>query len=453
MNLRTYDIFSNIDCEIIRKGENIQINNVCIDNRDVSENDIFFAIKGEKFNANKVALDVLKSGAAMVVIDEIHFDIEDVPEGKTVIKVKNVVKSLGEIARNYKNTLDIKIVAVTGSVGKTSTRDMITSVLSSKYNVFKTKRNFNSDIGLPIMLLSLDDSYDVAVLEMGMDHAGDIEYLVNIVNPDIAVITNIGLSHIQNLGSQEAIFNAKMEIASKFNKNNTLIINGDDEFLSKVSSDVFSVIKVGASFKNNIMYRDVILGEFESECILKIDDFGYKCSLKQPGKHNIINASLAIAVANELGVDILEAIKSLTNIDKTSMRLDIINADNFVLINDCYNASPDSMRAAIDVLSNIEGKRKICVIGSMNELGDESENSHRDIGKYIKGKKNIDLILATGNYTEFYKDELGDMCTTYEDKESLSLDLKSLIKDGDIILVKASRGLKFETISEYLLEN
>lgn len=449
MNFKVEEISSVLNGEIIVKGENIDITGVSIDNRKIKKDDLFFAIKGERFNPNEIVLDIFEKGASVCIIDELLVDINDIPEGKTLIKVDNVKKSLGKLGKYHKEKLNVKIVAITGSVGKTSTRDMISSVLSSKYSVFKTKGNFNSEIGLPLMLLELNDSHDIAVLEMGMDHKGDIEYLVSLANPDIAVITNIGLSHIQNFENQEGIFKAKMEITSNFSKDNTLIVNGDDKFLKTISNTEYNVIKIGESNYNDIICKEISMNGLSSSCKININGKEELISINQPGKHNILNAMLSIAVGNIFNINIKEVESALENIEKTSMRLDFIERDGFTIINDCYNASPDSMKAAVEVLSNFKSNRRICVLGSMFELGDESLSEHKGVAEYIK-ERNIDLVFVTGEYTHEFKKVLGSKCLMFKDKNSLTLYLKDIIKNGDTILIKASRGMKFETITEQL---
>lgn len=449
MNFRVDEIISILDGEVIVKGENINITGVSIDNRKIKKNDLFFAIRGERFNPNEVVLDVFDKGASACIVDELLIDINEIPKGKTLIKVKNTKQSLGKLGKYHKEQLNTKIVAITGSVGKTSTRDMISAVLSSKYNVFKTKGNFNSDIGLPLMLLELNDSYDIAILEMGMDHAGDIKYLVDLVNPDIAVITNIGVSHIQNFDNQEGIFNAKMEITSNFSKNNTLIVNGDDKFLKTIDTTEYNVIKIGESNYNDIVCKEISTNGLSSSCKININGEEELLSINQPGKHNILNAMLSIAVGKIFDISVKEVESAFENIEKTSMRLDFIKKDNFTIINDCYNASPDSMKAAVEVLSNFKSNRRICVLGSMFELGDESLSEHKGVAEYIK-EKNVDLVLVTGKYTQEFKKVLGSKCLLFKDKNSLTLHLKDIIKNEDAILIKASRGMKFETITEEL---
>ena len=441
MNLYIDDFLKYIDGEIIHKGKNIKLNNCATDTREVGENDVFFAIKGKRFNTNEAVLEVFKSGAAICIVDEIKVDIDKIPSDKTLVLVDNVTLALGKIAKKYRETLNLKIVGVTGSVGKTSSRDMITAVLSNKYKVFKTKGNYNSEIGLPLMILSIDDSYDVAVLEMGMDKKGDIEYLVDIANPDIAVITNIGVSHIESLGSRDNIYEAKMEITSKFNDNNILIVNGEDDYLGKISEKSFKVVKTGKDIK----YSNVVLDSNSSQFDVAYNNTLTKVNLNIPGKHNIINSLLAITVGIELDVDMKNVSNILNKTDKTSMRLDFMKLDDITIINDCYNASPDSMKAAIDVLSNINRGRRLAVLGTMKELGPNSKSYHREVAEHI-AKNNIDKVYVYGEYMNEFKDALNDYCEYFEDKNELISALKKEIKSEDTVLVKASRSMHFEDI-------
>ena len=252
--------------------------------------------------------------------------------------------------------------------------------------MFKTKGNFNNHIGLPLMILELDKTYDVAVLELGMSHFNEIHTLANAARPNVAIITNIGLSHIENLKTQENILKAKMEITDFFTKDNILIVNGEDKFLRNVTSTAYKVRKTSLSEKLDIKAENVQLFQDKTTFDIVYDNKKYTFNLPMVGAHNVLNAMLAIQASIELGVTFEEMINGLSNMEATSMRLQFIKKDNFTIINDCYNASPDSMEAALNVLSSAEGKRKVAILGTMNELGEESENAHKAVGKMAKEK-------------------------------------------------------------------
>ena len=367
----------------------------------------------------------------------------------TVIKVKDGNEALLSLAKYYRKKLGIKVVGITGSTGKTSTKDVVASFLSGKYKVFKTKGNFNNHIGLPLMILQLDSSYDVAVLELGMSHLGEIHRLAECARPDIALITNIGLSHIENLKTRENIFKAKMEITDFFDENNVLIVNGEDDFLPYIKNKKYKVIKTGYKDEFDFKGKNVVLNENSTSFTVEHNGEESDFNIPMVGAHNVLNSLLAVAAANELKVTFHEMKEGLKNIEATSMRLEFIKKNGFEIINDCYNASPSSMKAAIDVLKNRKGSRKIAILGTMNELGEESENSHKLVGSYAKDK--VDILITTGKFKEAYKSGFEkDSIRIYNTKEEIIEDLKNIIQKDDVVLVKASRGIKFEDITKAL---
>ena len=426
-------------------------NKICIDTRKIEANNIYLAINGERFNGNKFVKDAFHKGASIAIVDEVLFDIEELKDLGTVIKVENSEKALLDLAGFYRKKLGLKVVGVTGSCGKTSTKDLIAAFLSDKYKVFKTKGNFNNQIGLPLMILELDSSYDVAVLEMGMSNLGEIDVLANCARPDIAVITNIGLSHIENLKTQDNILKAKSEIFNYFDESNTLIINGEDINLLKIKNKCFEILRIGYNHEYDVYAFNIILKEDKTSFTVKAKEDAFNFELTMAGKHNVLNSMLAIAIAMKLNVSFSEMEKGIKNLEATSMRLQVIKKENFTIINDCYNASPDSMKSSIDVLNSYKDGRKIAILGTMNELGDESINAHTDVGYYAREK--VDLLIAIGKYKDCYKKGYTlDNIITFENKEDLISNLYKIIKKNDVILLKASRGMKFEEIVSSLEE-
>ena len=376
MELSLDEIVKAIDGKIVINKENLIFNEVCTDTRKIEKDNLFIALKGANFNGNDYANMAIEKGASLVIIDEIKFDINEFENKAVVIKVADTKKALGNLAKYYRKKLGIKVVGITGSTGKTSTKDLVAAFLSGKYRVFKTQGNFNNDIGLPLMILKLDKNYDIAVLEMGMNNFGEIRTLADIARPDIAAITNVGVAHIEYLKTRE-------------NKR-------------------------------------------------------YRFALNMVGEHNILNALLGIQVSLDLGVTFDEMKKGLENFKATSMRLEIINKKNFTIINDSYNANPDSMKAALDVLYNYSGKRKIAVLGDMGELGEYASKGHTEVGEYATTK--ADVLLTTGEFKKCYEEGFKGTCMIFANKKDIINKLKEFIKDEDIILVKASRSAKFEEI-------
>lgn len=451
MELNFLELLEAIEGDIVIEAEKKEFNKLSTDTRKIENNNIFLAINGENFNGNKYVKEAMQKGASIAIVDEILFNKEELNNNITVIKVNNTEVALLKLANYYRNKLGVKVVSVTGSCGKTSTKDLIAGFLSYKYKVFKTKGNFNNQIGLPLMILELDSSIDVAVLEMGMSDLGEIHTLAETARPDIAVITNIGLSHIENLKTQDNIMKAKLEITDFFNENNTLIVNGEDERLKELRNKSFKVSKIGYNHEYDVYATNIILEEEQTKFDAHLNGETYTFALKIPGKHNVLNAMLAIKVADELGISLEDMNKGIANIEATSMRLQVIKKDKITIINDCYNASPDSMKSSLDVLSMYKAGRKVAILGTMNELGEESKVAHKDVGTYATSK--VDLLIAIGSYSQSFKDGFkGKAIEIYDTKEDFINNVHLLIKENDTILVKASRGMKFEDIVNSLEE-
>ncbi|MFA6939456.1 MAG: UDP-N-acetylmuramoyl-tripeptide--D-alanyl-D-alanine ligase [Clostridiaceae bacterium] len=443
------DILKAIDGKLIKEGKSSNFSEVFIDSRKKVREGIFFGLKGEKVNGSKFAAMASENGASLIIIDEMTVDIEKVKDSASVIIVKDTKEALKNLAKYYRACLNIKVVGITGSNGKTSTKDLASAVLSSKYKVLKTEGNFNNDIGLPLTVFKLDNSYDAAVLEMGMSNLGEIHSLVDIARPDIGIITNIGVSHLQNLKTRENILKAKLEITDFFDKENTLIINGDNDLLKDIKDDKFSIIKAGKEKYNNIYANDIKLLENGVSFGIWEDGNYMDCVfIAALGEHSVTNSILAIALGRKMGLTYAEIKEGIKNLDKTKMRLEVIDKTNYKIVNDCYNASPDSMKAAIDVIKSFKG-RKIAVLGTMLELGESSAKMHREVGRYAK-ENGADMLLAAGDFKDEYLSGFGNGCHTFSNKRDLALFLKDNIRQDDVILIKASRGMKFETIIEEL---
>ena len=436
---------------LLKEADVKEIKAVSTDTRKIEEGTMFIALKGENFNGNNYVLDAFNKGAKIAIVDEVKCDLNELKEDVALIKVQNTGRALMDLAKFYREKLGLKVVGITGSAGKTSTKDLVAAVLSDKYKVFKTKGNFNNEIGLPLMILELDSTYDVAILEMGMRGLGQIRELAEIASPDLGIITNIGISHIEILKTRENILKAKMEIATFFDKNNTLVVCGNDDFLGALPEAEYKIVKTGVGENFEIGAKNIALEELSSKFTVYDGEKEEEFSLDMPGEHNISNLMLGIAIAKELGVSFEEMKRGLKNIEATSMRLELIKKDGFSILNDCYNSSPVAVKSAIDVIKNIEGKRRIAVLGTMRELGHKSEEAHEEIGKYAK-ENGIEKVLCFGDFSENIKEGYGEGCTVYKNKEELINDLLNIICEGDIILVKASRSLKFEEITKALLE-
>ena len=450
MELNLKEILEAIEGEILIQNKS-EFNKLCIDTRKIKENDIYLAIKGENFNGNSFVKEAFLKGATIAIIDEVLIDLKEVKDMGTLIKVKDTTKALLDLAHYYRKKLGVKVVGITGSCGKTSTKDLIAALLSDKYKVFKTKGNFNNQIGLPLMILELDSTIDVAVLEMGMSDLGEIDLLAKIARPDIAVITNIGLSHIENLKTQDNIFKAKMEIINYLDENGVLIVNAEDKYLQKISNKGYEIKKIGYNHEYDVYASNIILEEDKTIFTVCDKEKEEVFTIPMAGKHNVLNSMLAIGVAKKLKVSFEEMKKGLQNLEATSMRLQVIKKESIVIINDCYNASPDSMKSSLDVLNTYKKGRKIAILGTMNELGHEALEAHKDVGNYASNK--VDLLIAIGDYKNSFKEGFNkSYILTFKTKEDFIKEMNNIIKKNDVILVKASRGMKFENIVNSLEE-
>lgn len=431
------------------------VENIVIDSRLAKKNTAFVAIVGENNDAHKYIGPAYELGCRVFIVNE-GKNI-DIKEDMNIIEVQDTSKALGDIGHYYKSKFDIPFIGITGSVGKTTTRDMVYAAISSEKVTLKNEKNFNNHFGVPLTLFNLDSSYECAVIEMGMSGFGEIEYLANMVNPKIAVISNIGLSHVENLGSQEGIFKAKMEITTGFGKDNTLIVNGDDKFLSTLRDlqKDYKLVTFGFEKYNDIycVSYDMKDNSIEFDCSIMGDI--EKIYIPTVGKHNIYNAMAAIAVGMEEGISIDGIKRGLSNFKATGMRQDIRKIGEYTVINDTYNASPDSMEASLSILGRYEG-RKIAVLGDMLEMGELAEFGHRRVGKACIS--NSDVIITVGENSKFINKEAeengfdSNNSFNFEKLEDAREFLGKFIKSGDTMLFKASRGMKFEKFVEYLEE-
>ena len=423
-------------------NKDAEFDSVCIDTRKITKGCLFICIKGERFDAHQFADEALSFGASAVMI---HSDIE--PNG-AYIKVDDTSKAMLSLSGYYRSKFNIPVVGLTGSVGKTTTKEFTHLVVSAKYNAIKTLGNLNNEIGVPQMLFQIDKSTEAAVIEMGMNHFGEISRLVNEVKPTIGLITNIGVSHIENLGSREGILKAKLELCEGLAEGAPLILNGDNDMLQTVKDEHHKVVFYG-----------IENGEFKAENIVETDNstsfdvayYGKKQHITIPtiGIHNVYNALAAFAVGYFLNVEPQAAADALGTYVPAGMRQKVVDVDGITSIEDCYNASPDSMRAALKTLSNIKGNKKIAVLGDMLELGDYAKTAHTEVGKAVAENK-IDYLLAYGNDAKFYvdgaKQDGVENAFLFDDKEKLSEMLLNIATKGDAILFKGSRGMKLEDV-------
>lgn len=441
-----------------REDEKIQ--GAVLDSRLVEPGYLFFATRGERVDGHSFIPDVVRKGAVCVVCEEKPAS-EDVP----YILVRDSFQALKDIAEAYRKSLSIPVVGITGSVGKTSTKEFIAGVLSEKYHVLKTEGNFNNEVGLPLTILRIREEHEVAVLEMGISEFGEMHRLSKIARPDICVITNIGQCHLENLGSREGILKAKSEIFDFMNKQGHIVLNGDDDLLSGLDQVHgirpirFGINVAGDSADAGDFYHiyatDVVnKGLFGSEAVMHFEGKEYPVKVTLPGRHMVYNALAAACVAGLLDMKVSGICEGIEKVQPVGGRSHIMRTGKYVVIDDCYNANPVSTKAALELLQSAEG-RKVAILGDMFELGAREKELHGEVGKYAV-EKEIDILLCVGNLSKYmYEEAMRDWdgvidVRYFEGKEELPELLPDILTEGDTILVKASHGMHFEEIVEWL---
>ncbi len=429
-------------------SENI-INRVSIDSRDVDKNTLFFAIQGERFDGHDFVNDVCEKGVGAVVCHK------NVDCSAPVIMVEDTKKAFVDFANFYRMSMtDLTVIGLTGSVGKTTTKEMVACVVAETGETLKTEGNLNNDIGVPKTLYRLEKTTKNAVIEMGMDGAGQISVLTKCAKPDCAIITNVGVSHIENLGSREGILKAKLEILDGMKKGSTLFLNGDNDMLSTVENEDFNLVFFGIDNKNcDVIAEDIAEIGLTTEFTAISGDTRKKITIPTVGIHNVYDALTAFAVGLHFGIEPTKIANGLKNYVPSGMRQRVREVGNITFIEDCYNASPDSQKAGLNSLCKIAKGRKIAVLGDMLELGSYSETAHRNVGEYAC-ECSVDILFTYGKESLNMADEarkcgLSEVLS-FTDKEKLTEELFSQIKDGDTILFKASRGMRLEEVFENL---
>lgn len=446
MNLRVSEIAKALNANV--HSENL-IKHVSIDSRDIDNNTLFFAIKGERFDGHDFIAEVDKKGVGAIVS---HKKVEC---SAPVILVEDTKQAFLDLASFYRMSMpNLLVVGLTGSVGKTTTKEMTACVLSQKNKTLKTEGNLNNEIGMPRTLFRLDETYGSAVIEMGMDNAGQISALSKSCKPDCAIITNVGVSHIENLGSRDGILKAKLEILDGLKKGSPLFLNGDNDKLSTVKLNDYKVIFFGIENKNcDILAEDIKEIGLSTEFTAVKGELRQKITIPTVGIHNVYDALAAFAVGMEYGISPEDVAKGLADYVPSGMRQRIKEANGITVIEDCYNASPDSQKAGLNSLLKIAKGRKIAVLGDMLELGTYSETAHRNVGEYA-AECEIDILFTYGKESKFMADSAKKAglkaVYSFTDKTELTKALLNELKIGDTMLFKASRGMKLEEIFETL---
>ena len=453
-NIAVDKIVEMCECTVISRGTASTVEKFCSDTRIIEKNDLFISLKSETADGITYIKEALENGAMGVITEyNIPEEIVNKYNNKLILKVKNIKDSIQKIAK-YKRTLyDIPIVAVTGSVGKTSTKDIIASVVGKKYNVTKTKGNYNNHIGVPLTILSWNENTEAAVVEMGMNHFGEIELLTNIVKPTIAIITNIGTAHIGILGSRENILKAKMEILDGLTPNGCIILNNDNDLLNKCDIKKYRKITYGIENSSNYVAYDIARNETYTEYKIKINDKEEKVYVPVPGDHFIYNSLCAIAVGKKLNIETDKIIEGIKTFEITGKRNEILEINDIKIMNDYYNASYDSMKASLEVLSNIKATRRLAILGDMLELGEYAEKLHSMVGEEV-AKNKIDVLCTVGELSKSTAKTAKTLGTKevyqFSTNEECINKLGEIVRKNDAILIKASNAMHFGEISKYL---
>ena len=445
-DIKVIDVIKQCNGKLLCGDENTILESFSKDTRTINIGDVYLGIKGDTFNGSLLYKEAFEKGASVCILDDVKISKEDMEryKDKVIIKVENTVKALQDLAAYKRSLYNIPVIGITGSVGKTSTKDLIASVVSQKYKVLKTEGNLNNEIGMPLTILKLKD-HEALVLEMGSDKFGDLSLLTKIAKPTICVLTIIGTSHIANFGSRENILKGKLEILEGLCEDKIVVLNNDNDLLNKWRID------------NDSDYNpiNVSLKEFNSNYDVKVQDNKYNINVPVGGKHFVYNSLAALAIGKHLNIDIDSIIKGIETFELTKMRMDISTYnDNVLVINDTYNASYDSMKSGLEYLKGLNNKTKVAILGDMLELGEYSEQLHRKVGKCVI-ENNIDILITIGKEAKYIADEAKKqgldniyICDT-------NLDATNVIKNNIVlsdtaILIKASRGMRLEEISNYI---
>ncbi|MGD9677910.1 MAG: UDP-N-acetylmuramoyl-tripeptide--D-alanyl-D-alanine ligase [Vulcanibacillus sp.] len=451
MKLNIQEITKCISGELINTSKDLIISGVSTDSRKIKKGDLYIPLKGERYDGHSFVLQAIEAGAIATLWQE------DIPLNDLTIPtilVPDTLEAMQNMASWYRQLVNPIVIGVTGSNGKTTTKDLITATLVNKYRVHKTKGNLNNHIGVPLTLLNMSEDTDVAVIEMGMSNLGEIEKLSLIANPDIAVVTNIGESHIEFLKTKENIVKAKLEIIKGLKEDGLVILPGEEPLVKSFLAEHNlgkNIIWVGETDKNDFYPLQIKINKTDG--ITFTDSLNDQYYLPLIGVHNVINALMAIKIAKQLSVKKQDIQDGLDNIELTGMRLEKIHAKNGALIlNDAYNSSPTSLKASLQLLDSFKQfKQKIAILGDMLELGENAELYHEEIGK-VCAEINLDYLIVTGKLGKsIVKAAKENGLKEHKIKyfEDINLIPEFILKNASskaIILVKASRGIKLEMV-------
>ena len=421
-----------------------------IDSRTIRSGEVFFAVKGERFDGHDFVEAVLKNGAAAAVVRKDQID--RYPEKSRLLVVDDTLVALQTLATAVRKLWGKPLVGVTGSAGKTTTKEAIAHVLASRFRVLKSEGNFNNHFGLPLMLLKLEPEHDVAVIEMGMSHAGEIRALAKIAQPEVGVVTNVAPVHLEFFDSLAGIARAKYELIESLPASGTAVLNADDDYVSQFGRDFKGkVLKYGTRATADIRAENVLARGAEGSEFDVVTPGGREhAHLPLIGEHNILNALAAVAVSLARGLKLADAVAALATLAPADKRGEVVQLGNITVINDCYNSNPTALHAMVDALAAMKAGRRIVVAGEMLELGPAGAEMHRSAGQHVAEKK-IDMLLGVRGLAQSMVQgarEAGAQAEFVETPEAAGEWLARQTKDGDVVLLKASRGVKLEKALE-----
>lgn len=452
-NIRVKEIVEAVNGRLLCGGEETPLKHISIDSRSMKGADLFVPLIGEKADAHRFLKQAFENGAAASLTSE-H---DEAPEGiaGALIRVEDTKKALQDIGRYIRERLTLPLVGITGSVGKTTTREMVAAALSAGYKTFKTPANHNSQVGVPITISEISKEDGIGVLELGMSEPGEMEVIAGIARVDTAVITNIGVTHIENLGSRENILNEKLHIQDGMGAGGTLFLNGDNDLLQNVrAKEGCSTVYYGLGENCGYRAANIVFENGRPSFDLIHGDTVLLVKLEVMGEHNILNALAALAVADHYGVPLKDAAEALREFDGFKNRQQIYVSGGITVIDDTYNASPDSMKAGIRVLASLDCKRRIAVLADMKELGEDAPLFHREIGTFLTGQP-VDEVVVYGELArEIAKgaeEKIKTAAFGENQKAEMTQYLETLLQEGDAVLFKGSNSMKLgETAAHFI---
>ncbi|GJM16078.1 MAG: UDP-N-acetylmuramoyl-tripeptide--D-alanyl-D-alanine ligase [Thermodesulfobacteriota bacterium] len=429
---------------------------VSTDTRKITKDELFFALKGENFNGQDFIEEAFNNGASGAVVEDSQ--TQEV-NGKVLIQVPSTLKALGDLASSWRMSFpDLKVAAITGSNGKTTTKEMTWSIVSLKHNTLKNTGNFNNLIGLPLTLFELNKDYSAAVVEVGMNDFGELKRLSEIARPNIGAITNIGHAHLEKLGGLDGVAKAKGELVENFKEDNVFVVNLDDPRVRKISDNLnCQKVTFGVNSEDAMIRAQDIESNDLSNMTFNMIISGERLPIKMKGigLHNVLNSLCAAGIALSLGCDSAQIQEGLSNYTPTNMRLQVLDTPyGFKIINDAYNANPDSMRRAIDELARLKGAgQTLAVLGDMLELGEGSDREHYELGKYVSNE-GVDNLISFGTFSSktlegYGNSQRGLLAQTHEEAAKLLMELAT---PGDLVLVKGSRGSRMEQVIKEIVK-